>query len=116
MVPYTCCGVLAAALTFNKFACHNFLKSFGVRVADSIQLHKGNVISDDIVVEKLGLPCFIKPISNSDTFEVSSVGNVIFSVKLRQPSTSHIYHMLFLNTWQQHGLISQYDSAHLLHY
>jgi D-alanine-D-alanine ligase len=27
-VPYSCCGVLAAALTFNKFTCNQYLKGF----------------------------------------------------------------------------------------
>jgi len=27
-IPYSCCGVLAAALTFNKFTCNTYLKSF----------------------------------------------------------------------------------------
>ena len=33
-IPYSCCGVLAAALTYDKFACNQYLKSYGVRIAD----------------------------------------------------------------------------------
>lgn len=32
-IPYSCCGVLAASLTYDKFACNQYLKSFGVRIA-----------------------------------------------------------------------------------
>ena len=32
-LPYSCCGVLAAAMTFNKFTCNQYLKGFGVKVA-----------------------------------------------------------------------------------
>ena len=44
-IPYSCCGVLAAALTFNKFVCNNYLKTFGINVAKSILLRKGESIS-----------------------------------------------------------------------
>ena len=28
-IPYSCCGVLAAAITYDKFACNQYLKAFG---------------------------------------------------------------------------------------
>jgi D-alanine-D-alanine ligase len=39
-IPYSCCGVLAAALTYDKFACNQYLKAFGVRIADSLLLRR----------------------------------------------------------------------------
>ena len=27
-IPYSCCGVLAAAITYDKFACNQYLKGF----------------------------------------------------------------------------------------
>ena len=72
-IPYSSCGVLTAALTFNKFFCNNYLKSFGVRVAESILLHKGESISTEKVVEKLGLPCFIKPNAGGSSFGITKV-------------------------------------------
>jgi len=30
-LPYSCCGVLAAAITFNKFTCNQYLKGFGIK-------------------------------------------------------------------------------------
>ena len=41
-LPYSCCGVLAAAMTFNKYTCNHYLKGFGVRVAESILLRKSD--------------------------------------------------------------------------
>ena len=67
-IPYSTCDVLASALTFNKFMLNQLLKSFGVRVADSILLRKGHTISSDEIVEKLGLPCFIKPTDGGSSF------------------------------------------------
>ncbi len=59
-VPYSCCGVLAAALTFNKFVCNHYLSAFGVRISPSRMLRKGEAITKQEVVEQIGLPCFIK--------------------------------------------------------
>ena len=72
-IPYSCCGVLAASLTYDKFACNQYLKSFGVRIAESLLLRDGQTISDDEVVEKIGLPCFIKPSLGGSSFGVTKV-------------------------------------------
>jgi len=72
-LPYSCCGVLAAALTFNKFACNQYLKGFGVKVAESIMLRQGQRISSEDLVEKLGLPCFIKSNVGGSSFGTSKV-------------------------------------------
>ena len=72
-IPYSCCGVLAAAITYNKFACNQYLKGFGIRVADSLMLRKGQTISDEDVIEKIGLPCFIKPSLGGSSFGVTKV-------------------------------------------
>lgn len=72
-IPYSCCGVLAASLTYDKFACNQYLKSFGVRIADSLLLRRGKTISDDDVIEKIGLPCFIKPSLGGSSFGVTKV-------------------------------------------
>lgn len=75
-LPYSCCGVLAAALTFNKFTCNQYLKSFGVRVADSIVLRSGQVILEQEVAEKIGLPCFVKPNVGGSSFGVTKVKSI----------------------------------------
>lgn len=72
-IPYSCCGVLAASLTYDKFACNQYLHSFGVRIADSLLLRRGQNITDDEVVEKIGLPCFIKPSLGGSSFGVTKV-------------------------------------------
>lgn len=72
-IPYSCCGVLAASLTYDKFACNQYLKSFGVRIAESLLLRKGQAIADEDVIEKIGLPCFIKPSLGGSSFGVTKV-------------------------------------------
>ncbi len=72
-VPYSSCDVFASALTFNKFACNQYLKGYGVRISESLLLRKGNNIEDKTVVDKIGLPCFIKPNLGGSSFGVSKV-------------------------------------------
>lgn len=72
-IPYSCCGVLAAALTYDKFACNQYLKGYGVRIAEALLLRQGQRVSDEDVVEKIGLPCFIKPSLGGSSFGVTKV-------------------------------------------
>ena len=62
-MPYSCCGVLAASITFNKYACNHYLHGFGIRIANSLLLRKDEWQNGSInrqIVNDLGLPCFIK--------------------------------------------------------
>lgn len=72
-IPYSNCGVLASALTFNKFACNNFLRSFGIKVADSILLRTGDSVDVDKIVARLGLPVFVKPNAGGSSFATTKV-------------------------------------------
>ncbi|OIP85136.1 MAG: D-alanine--D-alanine ligase A [Porphyromonadaceae bacterium CG2_30_38_12] len=72
-LPYSCCGVLAAAVTFNKFTCNHYLKGFGIKVSESLVLRKGQSISSDEVISKIGLPCFVKPNVGGSSFGVTKV-------------------------------------------
>jgi len=72
-MPYSSCGMLASAVTFNKFVCTNYLRSFGIKVADSIHLFKGQTINTDEAVSRLGLPIFVKPNDGGSSFGVTKV-------------------------------------------
>ena len=80
-LPYSCCGVLAAAITFNKYTCNHYLKGFGVRVAESVLLRREaigkrlEVLAKEIV-ERVGLPCFIKTNVGGSSFGVTKVKSV----------------------------------------
>ena len=39
-IPYSCCNVLAAALTFNKYACNHYLQDFGIPISKSILIRR----------------------------------------------------------------------------
>lgn len=72
-IPYSNCGVLSSALTFNKFTCNNFLKSFGINVAKSVVLRKDDNFSSDNIVAELGLPVFVKPNVGGSSFATTKV-------------------------------------------
>ena len=72
-IPYSSCGVLASALTFNKFINNKFLKSMGIRVYDSIRLTKGQIADINNITNQLGLPVFVKPNDGGSSFGVSKV-------------------------------------------
>ena len=72
-IPYSTCNVLVSALTFNKFTCNQYLKGFGIRVAESVLLRASSSISDEEVIQKIGLPCFIKPNVGGSSFGVTKV-------------------------------------------
>ena len=72
-IPYSCCGVLAAAITYDKFVCNQYLKAFGVRIAESLLLRKGQSVTDTDVETKIGLPCFVKPNLGGSSFGVTKV-------------------------------------------
>lgn len=80
-LPYSCCGVLAAAITFNKYTCNHYLKGFGVHVAESVLLRREaigerlEVLAKEIV-ERVGLPCFIKTNVGGSSFGVTKVKSV----------------------------------------
>ena len=72
-IPYSSCNVLVSAITFNKFTCNQYLKGFGIRVSESLILRKGFEITDQEVISKIGLPCFIKPNAGGSSFGVTKV-------------------------------------------
>ena len=76
-IPYSTSGVLVEALTFDKFALNNYLRTFGINVADSILVRDGEERpSDEEIVKRLGLPCFVKPAADGSSFGVSKVKKV----------------------------------------
>lgn len=72
-IPYSGTGVYASALTFHKFYCDNFLRTFNVKMAKSLYFQKGDFIDLKVVVEEIGLPLFIKPSAGGSSFGVTKV-------------------------------------------
>ncbi|MDD6511104.1 MAG: D-alanine--D-alanine ligase [Prevotella sp.] len=76
-LPYSTSGVLVEALTFDKFVLNNYLRSFGVAVADSILVRRGDEekLTEKSLTETVGFPCFVKPAADGSSFGVSKVKN-----------------------------------------
>ena len=57
-IPYSTSNVLIEALTFDKFVLNNYLRAFGVNVADSILLRRGeeNKYTEAEIEARLGMP------------------------------------------------------------
>ncbi len=73
-IPYTGCDPLVSALTFDKQACKDFLKSHGIPMAPSVVVYKGKLY-DEKELLKMGLPLFVKPNKNGSSFGVSKVNH-----------------------------------------
>lgn len=74
-LPYSTSGVLVEALTFDKYVLNNYLRGFGINVADSILVRRGESIDEKFVEARLGMPCFVKPAADGSSFGVSKVKN-----------------------------------------
>lgn len=72
-LPYTSSGQFASALTFNKAECNILLERYGFRVPESVFLHAEAGLSEAEIIEKVGLPCFVKPCRSGSSLGVSMV-------------------------------------------
>lgn len=77
-LPYSTSGVLVEAMTFDKFVLNQYLRSFGVSVAESLLIRRGyeDQVSDEEILSKVGMPCFVKPANDGSSFGVSKVKNI----------------------------------------
>ena len=72
-LPYSTSGVLVEAMTFDKYVLNNYLRGFGIHVADSILLRRGEQYDEEAIAKRLGMPCFVKPAADGSSFGVSKV-------------------------------------------
>ncbi len=72
-IPQTSCGHYQAALTFNKRDLLSTLKPYGIKVANSYYLNLGDTIDHPAIVEKVGLPCFVKANKAGSSFGITKV-------------------------------------------
>ena len=74
-MPYSTSGVLVEAMTYDKFVLNNYMRAFGVSVADSLLVKVGHEdeVSDEDIAERIGLPCFVKPSRGGSSFGTTKV-------------------------------------------
>jgi D-alanine-D-alanine ligase len=76
-IPYSTSGVLVEAMTFDKFVLNQYLRGYGVSVADSLLIRRGyeHLVNEEEVEQRIGMPCFVKPAADGSSFGVSKVKN-----------------------------------------
>ncbi len=74
-LPYSTSGVLVEAITFDKFVLNQYLRAYGVRVAESVLIRRGQEqqIKPEEIEKAVGMPCFVKPVNDGSSFGVSKV-------------------------------------------
>ena len=72
-IPYTSCDSITSALTFDKFLCNHFVRSFGVNISKSIRIRKKESFNTDSILGKISLPLFVKPNRGGSSVGTSKV-------------------------------------------
>ena len=72
-IPQTSCNMYQAALTFNKRDCLSVLKPYGIKTAESYYVNLGDVIDENAIINKVGLPCFVKANKAGSSFGITKV-------------------------------------------
>ncbi len=75
-IPHTSCGMYQAALTFNKRDCLNVLKAYDIPTAISYPLNKGDNVNAKAIINRVGLPCFVKANRAGSSFGVTKVHQI----------------------------------------
>lgn len=72
-IPYNTSSPAIMALTFHKFHCNQFLKNYRIIVPEALLIRPEDVINETQIIEKIKLPCFVKPSDGGSSFGVTKV-------------------------------------------
>ena len=72
-IPHSTSSSSLTSLTFQKFHCNQFLKNFGVNVAEALLFRLEDKIDETDILNKIGLPCFVKPTNAGSSFGITKV-------------------------------------------
>ena len=72
-IPVTTCSSFVCTVAFNKYSCKRLLSDTGVKMADDVSLRRGESYDVKQIVDKLGLPVFVKPADGGSSFGVTKV-------------------------------------------
>lgn len=75
-IPHTSCDHYSAALTYNKRNCLSEVEKYNIPTARSIHLNQGDLFNEEKIVEKLGLPCFVKANRAGSSFGVYRITDI----------------------------------------
>ena len=72
-VPYQTGSVLNMAMTFSKYTTTGILRDLGFRVADSLFINQRDANTEQRILDRVGLPCFVKPDQSGSSIGISKV-------------------------------------------
>jgi len=74
-IPYNTTNALVTALTFNKYFCNNYLKSFDVLSANSVVIRKNEHYKQKLndFISRNSYPFFIKPNEGGSSFGITKI-------------------------------------------
>lgn len=72
-LPYINSSALSSELSFDKWFCNQFLRNFGIKVADAVVLLENNNINYNEIGERLKFPLFVKPSDSGSSYGISKV-------------------------------------------
>ncbi|MBS1617484.1 MAG: D-alanine--D-alanine ligase [Bacteroidetes bacterium] len=74
-IPYNCCGVMTAAITFDKSRTKEYLRPFGILSAQSVVAKRDDDRSQlsQKINQELTYPLFVKPNKNGSSYGASKV-------------------------------------------
>jgi D-alanine-D-alanine ligase len=72
-IPYNTSPVLSSALSFNKYVCKTYLRNFGITTAEAVLINKNEKYLKEEIIDRVGLPCFVKPNNGGSSFGTSRV-------------------------------------------
>ncbi|ASZ12001.1 D-alanine--D-alanine ligase [Chitinophaga pendula] len=75
-IPYTSCGMVTSAITFNKSYCNKIVAALNVvNVAKSVHIFKDRPFSTADILTQLRLPVFVKPAEGGSSIGMSKVSD-----------------------------------------
>lgn len=75
-MPQTSCDAYQSGLTYNKRDCLSVLKPYNILTAESYFINQGDAINEQAIVDKVGLPCFVKANKAGSSFGISKVHKI----------------------------------------
>ena len=72
-IKHTSAPFYQMSLTFNKRDTLSVIKEYGIQTANSYYMHQRDEINTVKIIQKVGLPCFVKPNRSGSSFGISKV-------------------------------------------
>lgn len=75
-IPYSSCSQTSSTITFDKISTKRAVAGRGINLAREVFICRGDKVEPQAIVDKLGLPIFVKPNASGSSFGVTKVTSV----------------------------------------